>query len=76
MSAHFLHQESIPSDYLWQATCGTLGVMLKFDAAHESCRKTQDAKKIEVLYEVAFKVTPKGEHKKIVHSIPGLASKC
>ncbi len=41
VSAHFLRQESIPSDYLRQATCVTLGVMLKFDAAHDFCRKTQ-----------------------------------
>ena len=30
MSAHLLHQESTPIDYLRQATCSTLGVLLKF----------------------------------------------
>ncbi len=41
VSAHFLRQELIPSDYLRQATCITLGIMLKFDAAHDFCRKMQ-----------------------------------
>ncbi len=51
VSAHFLRQESIPSDYLWQATCVTLGVMSKFDAAQQIAakRRTQQA-----LYEVTF----------------------
>ncbi len=53
MSAHFLCQESIPSDYLRQATCGTLGIMLKFDAAHDFCRKMQNA---SILYEAAFTI--------------------
>ncbi len=51
VSAHFLRQESIPSDYLRQATCVTLGVVLKFDAAHDFCCKTQNA---SILYEDAF----------------------
>ena len=51
MSAHFLRQESIPSDYLRQATCGTLGVMLNFDATqhYAAKRRTQ-----QVLYEVTL----------------------
>ncbi len=51
MSAYFLSQESIPSDYLRQATCGTLGVMLNFDATqhYAAKRRTQ-----QVLYEVTF----------------------
>ncbi len=36
VSAHFLRQESIPSDYLRQATCVTLGVMLNFDATQQN----------------------------------------
>ncbi len=30
-----LHQESAPRNYLWQATCVTLGVMLNFDPAQQ-----------------------------------------
>ncbi len=52
VSAHFLRQESIPSDYLRQATCITLGVMLKFDATQHFAakRRTQQA-----LYEVTYR---------------------
>ncbi len=43
VSAHFLRQESIPSDNLQQATCVTLGVMLNFDATQHfsTKRRTQ-----------------------------------
>ncbi len=50
MSAHFLCQESTPIDYLWQATCSTLGVMLNFDTAqHFSAKRKEFA---APLYEV------------------------
>ncbi len=43
VSKHFLRQELIPSNYLRQATCITLGIMLNFDAAHDFCRKNAAA---------------------------------
>ncbi len=43
LSAHFLHQEQIPSDYLWQATCITLGVMLNFDASQQNSERMEFA---------------------------------
>ena len=57
VSAHFLHQESIPSVYLRQATCVTLGVMLNFDATRHFAakRRTQQA-----LYEATFMVSSWG----------------
>ncbi len=53
MSAHFLRQELIPSDYLRQATCVTLGIRLNFDATQyfAAKRRTQ-----QVLYEVTSSV--------------------
>ena len=39
VATSFLQQESAASNYLWQATCITLGVMLKFDAAQHFAAK-------------------------------------
>ncbi len=54
--AHFLllRQESAPSDNLQQATCITLGVMLKFAATHDFCRKRKTQPYAAALYEVTF----------------------
>ncbi len=38
VSPFFLHQELAPINYLRQATCITLGVMLNFDAAQPAER--------------------------------------
>ncbi len=37
----FLHQELAPINYLRQATCITLGVMLNFDAAQQNAERSQ-----------------------------------
>ncbi len=50
VSAHFLCQESVPTDYLWQATCGTLGIMINFDAAQHFAAKTQNAMSLPQRY--------------------------
>ncbi len=36
-----LRQESVPTDYLRQATCITLGVMLNFDAAQQNAKRSK-----------------------------------
>ena len=54
MSARLLRQESIPSDYLRQATCVTLGVMLNFDATQHFAAKRRTQ---QTLYEVTFTQT-------------------
>ncbi len=51
VSTSFLHQESAASDYLRQATCVTLGVMLNFDTGHDFAAKRT---KWEFLYEVVL----------------------
>ncbi len=43
VSAHFLDQESIPRDYLHQATRVTLGVMLNFNAAQQNAERKEFA---------------------------------
>ncbi len=48
VSANFVCQESVAIDYLQQATCGTLGVMLNFDAAQQNTERNKFA---AVLYE-------------------------
>ncbi len=40
VSTSFLLQESAPSNYLLQAVCVSLGVMLNFNATHDFCCKT------------------------------------
>ncbi len=41
VSTHFLCQESIPGDYLREATCVTLGIMLNLDATQQNAERSK-----------------------------------
>ncbi len=44
ISTNLLRQVSAPINGLLQASCVSLGIMFKFDATHDFCHKTQNAK--------------------------------